>query len=252
MRLRQVALVARDLDAVVGDLCAVLGIDVAYRDPDVAVFGLRNAVMPVGRQFLEVVSPMRHGTTAGRLLHKRGGDGGYMVIVQTEDLDVARARLAAANVRVAWEVTLPDAATVHCHPRDIGGAIVSLDTMATPTMWRWAGPHWERRICTEIVSGIDGVDVQADDPPAMAARWAAVFGRPVIADASGAPLVGLDAGWIRFVPVADGRGEGVAALTLVATDPDGLFVRARTRGCLLPGGDGVLIGGVRMHVRPAS
>ena len=31
----------------------------------------------VPRQFLEVVAPTMEGTTAGRLLHKRGGDGGY-------------------------------------------------------------------------------------------------------------------------------------------------------------------------------
>ena len=44
MRLRQVVLVARDLDAVVGDVCAGLGIAVSFNDPGVAFFGLRNAV----------------------------------------------------------------------------------------------------------------------------------------------------------------------------------------------------------------
>jgi len=55
MRLRQVALVARDLDPVVADCSAVLGVEVAFRDPDVSTFGLRNAVMPDGDTFLEVV-----------------------------------------------------------------------------------------------------------------------------------------------------------------------------------------------------
>jgi len=66
MRLRQVALVARELDPVVADLTAVLGIEVAFHDPGVAEFGLRNAVMPVGDTFLEVVSPVQENTTAGR------------------------------------------------------------------------------------------------------------------------------------------------------------------------------------------
>jgi hypothetical protein len=52
MRLRQVVLVARRLEAALADLTAVLGIDVGYRDPGVAVFGLENAVMPVGDTFL--------------------------------------------------------------------------------------------------------------------------------------------------------------------------------------------------------
>ena len=71
MRLRQVATVARELEPVVDDFRAVLGIEVAYRDPGVAEFGLHNAVMPVGDTFLEVVSPTREHTTAGRFLDRR-------------------------------------------------------------------------------------------------------------------------------------------------------------------------------------
>src|SRR5258705_9635637 len=84
MRLRQIALVAGDLEKTVDDLCAVLGLEVCYRDPGVAEFGLRNALMPIATSFLEVVSPQQPGTTAGRLLEKRRGDGGYMVVVRTD------------------------------------------------------------------------------------------------------------------------------------------------------------------------
>src|SRR2546425_11952165 len=99
--------------------------------------------MPVGATFLEVVSPVREGTTAGRLLDRRGGDGGYMVILQTADLRADRARLAALGVRIVWQVELDDIATVHLHPRDLGGAIVSLDQPVPPESWRWGGPEWQ-------------------------------------------------------------------------------------------------------------
>src|ERR1043166_10241390 len=82
MQLRQTVLVARDLDAVVADLTAVLGIEVAFNDPQVREFGLRNAVMPIGDTFLEVVSPIDPQATAQRYLERRRGDGGYMLIVQ--------------------------------------------------------------------------------------------------------------------------------------------------------------------------
>src|SRR4051794_11157989 len=59
IRLRQVALVAAELAPVLDDLHDVLGLEVAYRDPGVATFGLENAVLPVGTQFLEVVAPTK-------------------------------------------------------------------------------------------------------------------------------------------------------------------------------------------------
>ncbi len=71
IRLRQVALVARNLQEVLDDLNAVFGLEVAYRDPGVATFGLQNAVLPVGTQFIEVVSPVQEETAAGRQLDRR-------------------------------------------------------------------------------------------------------------------------------------------------------------------------------------
>ncbi|MEI6419565.1 MAG: VOC family protein, partial [Sphingomonadales bacterium] len=66
IRLRQVALVARDLETAVGELCSRLGLTVCFHDPGVAAFGLHNALMTIGDQFLEVVAPTQPGTTAGR------------------------------------------------------------------------------------------------------------------------------------------------------------------------------------------
>src|SRR4051812_15771311 len=104
MRIRQVVIAARDLAAVVDDLHAVLGIEVAFRDPGVGVFGLHNAVMPVGDTFLEVVSPVEADTAAGRFIERHGRDGGYMVIVQTEDTDADRARVTQLGIRTVWNI----------------------------------------------------------------------------------------------------------------------------------------------------
>ena len=48
MRLRQIALAARELEPVLDELHAVFGIEVGYRDPGVKMFGLHNGVIPVG------------------------------------------------------------------------------------------------------------------------------------------------------------------------------------------------------------
>ena len=126
MRLRQIALVAAELEPVVEALRETFGLGEPFPDPGIDTFGLCNAVFPIGSTFLEVVSPTRPGTTAGRLLERRGGDGGYMVIVQSDSLAVDRERVGALGVRIVWETKLDDAETIHLHPRDVGGAILSI------------------------------------------------------------------------------------------------------------------------------
>ena len=65
-------LAARDLDSAVEELRTALPLGEPYGDPGVAYFGLRNAVMPLGDTFVEVVSPIGEGTAAGRFLDRRG------------------------------------------------------------------------------------------------------------------------------------------------------------------------------------
>ena len=71
MYLRQIALVASNLDTTVFDLQKTLGLGEPFADKDVATFGLKNAVFPIGETYLEVVSPKQDNTTAGRLLERR-------------------------------------------------------------------------------------------------------------------------------------------------------------------------------------
>jgi Glyoxalase-like domain len=169
-RLRQAVLAARDLDAAVGELRAALSLGEPYADPGVAYFGLRNAVMPLGDTFVEVVSPVQEGTAAGRFLDRRG-DGAYMAMFQVEDLIGARARAASLDVREVWAIELDDISAVHLHPADMGAAIVSLDRPVPPESWRWGGPwqpHGEARTA--------GLTLTARDPEALGARWRGVLG----------------------------------------------------------------------------
>jgi hypothetical protein len=247
MRLRQIALVARELDPVVDDLRHVLGLGEGFADPGVGEFGLTNAVLALGDQFLEVVCPVRDDATAARYLERRGGDGGYMVILQSADLDADGARLARAGVRIVWEIALPDIATIHLHPRDVGGAIVSLDRPLPPQAWRWAGPGWEERGARSEVRRIAGVELQSDDPRALALRWAEVLGLPAQEDARGVSSLALDGGHLRFVAPDEPGHDGIACLRLAVRDPAATLERARSRGALDARGR-VRIGGVRFDL----
>ena len=212
VRLRQVALVARDLAPVEAAIEAALGVVACYRDPGVATFGLENVLYPIGDKLLEVVSSLGPGTTAGRLLDKRGGDGGYMVLIQVDDLDEMRRRFAAAGARVVYEAVTDGITGLHLHPRDLGGAIVSVDETDEWARWPWAGPEWRTDRGGAVVSDLVGVAVEAHDPGAMAARWAEVLG----GDLASPTTLRFDEGEVNFVQAA-GRGEGIGGVDLAGT-----------------------------------
>jgi hypothetical protein len=251
MRLRQIALVARELGAAEADIRAVLGLEWAYADPAVGKYGLANAVFPVGTTFLEVVSPTRDGTTAGRLLEKRGGDGGYMVILQVDEIASARARVTAAGARIVEQADFDGVAMSHVHPRDVGGAILSLDWMSPKERWEWGGKGWEGHVKTDVSTAITGAELQGEDPAAMAARWAAVLGRPAIAEPDAALWrIGLDGGEIRFSAIGDGRGEGLAAFDVTVRSPDAVRRAAAARGATNDEG-AVMLCGTRVNLLQA-
>jgi catechol 2,3-dioxygenase-like lactoylglutathione lyase family enzyme len=249
MRLRQIALVGADLEKASADIRAVLGLDYAYADPGVAKFGLVNAVFPVGDTFLEVVSPREPGTTAGRLLEKRSGDGGYMVILQVDDIEAARARIKAHNARIIEQADFDGVAMSHIHPKDIGGAIVSVDQMIPKARWEWGGPDWEQHVRADVSVSIVGAELQGDDPEAMSARWSDVLGRPR-EETRDSWRLALDASEITFVNAADGRGEGLSAFTVAVRDPAAVRAAAKARGLIDANGT-VLICGTRVHLKAA-
>jgi len=212
MRLRQVALAARDLEKTVADLSAVLGIEVGFRDPGVAFFGLTNAVFPIGDTFLEVVSPAKPDATAARWIAKRGGDAGYMVIVQVEDLAAARERMERERIRIVFEHAHADGhtATIHLHPRDVGAAILSLDESKPANEWDWAGRDWRAHVHTDVVTAIAGATLASDAPAGLAAHWASILDRPAAALGGDVFAIALDGGALRFckrAPASAHRGE---------------------------------------------
>lgn len=187
------------------------GIEVAYRDPGVAMFGLENAVFPVGEEFVEVVAPTREGTAAGRYLDRRGGDAGYMVICQTDDHAPRRARVEALGIRTVLDHSEPGHEIMQLHPADTGGSFLEID-WAEGTTWPPAGFEWEKAVRTDVVSGITAVTVQAPDGAALAARWSEIT--EIDLDGSTLPLQG---GEIRF---ASGE-EGLVAVELMASSGGG-------------------------------
>ena len=172
LRLRQVVVAARDLDATVQRIAETLDLTVCFNDPSVAEFGLHNALLTVGDQFIEVVSPIRAGTAAGRLLDRRDAAvTAYMVMFEVDDLDARMAAVAAGGVRTVWSGDHELIRGRHLHPGDLGGAIVSLDETHPPGSWYWAGPNWQPNVDNAVVTAIAGFAIAVDDPASVMARW---------------------------------------------------------------------------------
>lgn len=254
MRLRQFAFVARDLQPPVDDLCAVLGLEVCYNDPGVGAFGLENALMPLNGTLIEVVAPMQDGTTAGRYLERRGGDGGYMLLFQCDDAAAERARIEDLGVRTVWRHDEPDCIATHFHPADTPGAIVSIDSMLPLedwhqelAAWKWAGPDWRAHVRTDRVQALSAVEIQADNPDAVAARWSEIFARPLDRGEGGVPLLRFDNAALRFVQARDGRGLGLSAIDVLPQNRDAVLATAAERG-LPHDARHVMLCGVRVNL----
>ena len=215
-RLRQVALAAHDLQSTAKELQEAFGWPEPFHDPGVGEFGLQNAVFAAGDTFVEVVSPVRPDTTAGRYLERRGGDSGYMAIFQLDDLPAARSRVAESGMRVVWKVDLRDIAGTHLHPKDTPGAIVSLDWADPPETWRWAGPHWTGTASPNSFGSLRGLVIEVHDPPAAAERWGSALGLGVSNRSDGEARIDLAAAEqvLRVVPAADAGAEGITEVWL--------------------------------------
>ena len=103
--IRQVAVLAADLDGTVGQIAERFDLDVCHRSDRVEGHAMSNALMPVGEQFLEVASPLDNSSPAARLLARRG-DCGYLVILQTDDMDAARGCAEAKGAAVTIELPM--------------------------------------------------------------------------------------------------------------------------------------------------
>jgi len=235
LSIRQIVLAASDLEPTVAQLREILGVDVCYRDPEVGKFGLHNALMSIGHetlvQFLEVVSPIEEGTTAGRHL-ARHGDSGYMLILQTDDLPRDRTRVEQLGVRIVWEAKHEDVCAMHLHPKDIGAAIVSLDQPVPPESWRWAGPEWRRYTNSTGAQRVMSVTIASRDPNAMAKRWETVLGTDAPRQSSDKVCIDIQDGELRFAP---GDAELIVGFCLAMPNPKDAIASAIMLGLPVSG-----------------
>jgi hypothetical protein len=203
LRLRQICLVATDLAAETARVKSLLGLAECHRDPNVGKYGLENVLFPVGSSFIEIVSPTRPGTAAGRFLERHGGRHGYMVIMDCDDPERRQRHAESLGVRVANVIRHGDYLGVQLHPKDTGAAMIEFNNTVGGENpmgpYSPAGPDWQRAISGSVVRRLLAVEIDCPDAAALAAKWSAILERPAQDLGNGSHRISLDTGAIHFL-----------------------------------------------------
>lgn len=219
--------------------------------------------VPLGGEIIEVVSPFETGTTAGRLLEKRG-DGGYMIIMQTEDAKERRDWIESKGLaKVIVSQEHGDTVFVQYHPKGIkgrvrfslgigktltfaGGMMPELDshtlsrTNPTPLTSRFSpwhacgsdykvyGPGMRRAAHLSLEGCILRLQPGDYEHEAAARQWEETFGVARSRD-----LLAFTNARIRFVAGRDTLPEGLVSITVGVngqSNLDAILERARRAG----------------------
>ena len=252
LRLRQICLVAPDLEPAVDAVRAIFGLEVCFRDPAVGKYGLVNALFVFGHQYLEIVAPTREGTTAGRFIERSGGRGGYMAIFDCTDPERRRELVQTLGVRVANLLDYPGYFGIQLHPRDCRATMLEFDrTEGAQDLdgpYHPAGEHWRDAQRLDRVRGMPMIEVESPDPADLAGHWGRIADRSVVADTDGRPALRFEQGAVSFVAAPTGTPERLSAVHVEVADPRAVLAAAVARGCTLEG-DGFLLCGVRFVPR---
>ncbi|KXS11566.1 hypothetical protein M427DRAFT_138154 [Gonapodya prolifera JEL478] len=261
IRLRQIALIAKDVKATQRTIEAAFGIPLVWKDPGLGPpFGLENILFAFSGNVLEVCSPIKQGTTVGRLLERRG-DGGYMLIFHVPDAAADRKRVKALGIRSVWEADRPHYTFTHFHPNDLlqVGGIPSLDSTPKlddllkeyspwpPIFDETEGPSkWLDIAKSKAVSRLSfqSVTVQSQENPHMVAVW---WGRfldlPVKLDSTGTSVINAMNMSIKFIQAPKSEANGIACIDIGVDGGDAAVKEAFERACKAPGAERGSFGG---------
>lgn len=213
-RLRHYVIAAKDLDAVCRQLYDLLQVEPVAKPPGkepTLAFGFRTRMIRVGTTMLEIVSPVREPHQLHTFFAERGGDGGFMVVLQTYDDDALLARAAANGHKLAFE--MPNFMGQHLMQFDYKtfGARFEFYKYTPEDNW-WGNPLHGEYNDPKAAEDIMGGEVAVPDPAAIAATAAATF----LARQEGSTVHFIDRR-IDFVASGDGP-RGLTAIYLKARD----------------------------------
>ena len=246
MRLRQLVFVSKERDRLAKEICDVFDLKEAYNDPGLISFGLENVLIPLNDTFFEIVMPVQENTTAERFFEKIGGEGGYMIIVDVKNFEQENERVENSEIKIVWNGNRQEegihARTIHLHPKQVGGAILSLDKMIPEDEWLWAGTNWKEHINKSLVDCISGVILQSSDPNKLCSQWELALGKK--RDSSSALNISLDQSNISFIKDLSSEEDKIYAFVIKTLDREAVIENAKLKGFLINGE--IYVGGIKI------
>lgn len=257
LRLRQPVLVARNKDETVATLKTVFGLVPVHGSGDLSAYdlpqwgpmsdggrkilaqlGVENLIFAVGSDFIEVMFPTRDDGTTVAFMDRRGGDTGYMIVLQTDDVGHYEARARDEGVRISHKAAFVHYEDIHLHPRDCGGALLSmakhLPYNVAGGAWYPAGMAWQGMPQSAAVSAVVGVELLSPDAQALAARWGRLLGKSV--ERNGDQwIIRIDDAVLRFGPTSSDQKEGFYGLDLKVADRARIEQGVREAGLAIKG-----------------
>ena len=129
--------------------------------------------------------------------------------------------------------------SLHLHPKQVGGAILSIDNMKPASSWLWAGTDWEKDINKSMVSHLSGVNVCTPNPNNLLSNWERALGRKRSVNGTSIDLSGSS---INFVMNTQSQSEHLSGFQIHTSNRLDLENRAASRGFLI--NNNIHLGGV--------
>lgn len=212
-RVRHYVLATRDMNFVCDQIYEFLGLAAMPKKEGPGVteqYGFYSTMMRVGTTMLEIVQPIKPDHHLNNWFEERGGDGGYMIVLQTYDAEALKRRAADENLKLTRDMMFKGQHMIQFDYKRFGTHFELYEY--TPEEDWWGDPlnrpYPDARVASDIVGG----EVAVENPEEIAAQISRLF----IGRAEGDKAIFGDR-TIKFSPV-EGKKRGLIALDLKARE----------------------------------
>lgn len=224
-RVRHYVLATSDMKFVCDQLYEVFGLAPLPKPPGpggTEAFGFYSTMMKIGSAMLEIVQPIKPDHLLNGWMAERGGDGGFMVVLQAFDDTALIGRAKAEQLTLTRDMMFKGQHMIQFDYRHFGTHF-ELYKYTPEDDW-WGDPRGKPYPEARVVSEMLGSDVAVEDPAAIASQIARLF----LGEQHGTS-VKFDNRTINFVPVV-GKARGLVAIDVKARETQRVGDWARIAG----------------------